>query len=82
MPFRDGYEFGYIIAKKYWKQGYGLEIAKVQLDFIQNRLKAKAYATSHPKNFASIKILEKLGLKLISVENLNRGLRNIYTLNP
>ena len=82
MPFRDGYEFGYIIAKKYWKQGYGLEIAKAQLDFIQNRLKAKAYATSHPKNIASIKILEKLGLKLISVEKLNRGLRNIYTLNP
>lgn len=79
MPFIDGYEFGYIIAKEYQNRGYGFEIAKAQLEYIENNLKARAYATSHPKNIASIRIIEKLGLKLIGSEHLNRGLRNIYS---
>jgi len=41
---------------------------------------ASIIATAHPKNLASKRVLEKVGMKLIetSVKLPNRGIRDIY----
>lgn len=57
-------EIAYIINPHYWRNGYGTEVAKLLLQFGFNRLKLhRIYATCDPRNTASSKVLEKVGLK-------------------
>jgi len=81
LPFLDGYEIGYIFAKEYWGMGYATEIAKAQIDYIKSVLNSNnIYASVHPKNWASIKVLEKLGFNFAEEKELKRGLRRVYKL--
>lgn len=81
MEFRDGYEFGYILAKDAWGKGYATEIAIAQIEYIKKSLNSSnVYATVHPKNSASIRVLEKVGLRMIEEVGLKRGVRRIYKL--
>lgn len=60
---REGW-IGYGINKLYWKKGYGTEIAKKLLDIGFNEFKLhRIYATCHPSNFGSEKILKKIGMQ-------------------
>lgn len=78
----DDYEFGFILAKKFWGQGYANEIGKAQIESIKNSLsKHRAIATVYPENFASIKCIEKLGLKYETTISTDRGERLVYLLN-
>jgi len=75
------YEFGYILKKEAWGKGYATEISIGQIEMLKNSFdNASIIATSHPKNLASKRVLEKVGMKLVevSVELANRGIRDIY----
>jgi len=78
----DDYEFGFILAKKFWGLGYASEIGKAQIESIKNSFfKNRAIATVYPENFASIKCIEKLGLKYETTIFTDRGERLVYLLN-
>ena len=75
----SGLELGYVLGKEYWGIGYATEIAKAQLDFILY-LEKDAFATAHPNNIGSKRILEKIGMKIVDSDvNMDgRGLRDVY----
>lgn len=77
----DDYEFGFILAKKFWGLGYASEIGRAQIESIKNSLSHKrAIATVSPENTASIKCLEKLGLKYEKTILTDRGKKLIYLI--
>ena len=77
----DDYEFGFILAKKFWGLGYASEIGRAQIESIKNSLaQNRAIATVSPENIASIKCLEKLGLKYEKTIITDRGKKLIYLI--
>jgi RimJ/RimL family protein N-acetyltransferase len=57
-------EISYIINPVYWGKGYATETAKQLLEFGFNILKLhRIYATCDPRNVASSRVLEKIGMK-------------------
>ena len=60
---REGW-IGYVFNRIYWGKGYGTEVAKILLSFGFNQLNLhRVYATCHPDNIGSQRILEKNGMK-------------------
>jgi len=58
-------ELGWIIDKKYWKQGYATEAAKAVIEFAMDKLGVTHFiAHCDSENTGSYKIMEKLGMKL------------------
>lgn len=57
-------DFGYILGEAFWKRGYASEAAKavVRLAFAQPGI-VRVWATCHPDNHASARVLEKAGLR-------------------
>ena len=85
LPFAfenlKGFEFGYVLAKAYWHKGYASEIAKAQIAFIQKKFSnTPIFATTHPQNIASQKILQKAGMYLLQKAKMQRGERLIFVL--
>jgi ribosomal-protein-alanine N-acetyltransferase len=70
-------EVFYAIEKGFWGKGYATEVGKAMLEygFIQLGLK-KIIAAVHIKNLASIRVLEKIGLKRVGIIN---GLADEYS---
>ena len=67
LDFKDtpDVELGYFLLEEYWNQGYGTELADALIKFAFNKLDSiKVYATIDPKNIASIKVSEKIGMLL------------------
>ncbi|PKH68255.1 GNAT family N-acetyltransferase [Flavobacterium sp. ALD4] len=64
------YEIGYRLREEFWGKGYGYEAAKAWLHygFIKMNL-AIIYASAHIENVGSRRILEKIGLRLVSEYN-------------
>jgi len=62
---KDSYELGYILDKNYWGKGIATKAALMQRDYIVNTLKTKAFATTHPQNFASQRVLKKCGFEYV-----------------
>ena len=57
-------EIGYWLGRKYWGQGLTTEAAKLLVQEGFEKLKLhKIYATHHPKNKASGRVMQKLGMK-------------------
>jgi RimJ/RimL family protein N-acetyltransferase len=57
-------EISYIINPQFWRNGYATETARLLLHFGFTRLKLhRIYATCDPRNIASSKVLEKVGMK-------------------
>ena len=55
---------GYGINRLYWSKGYGTEIAETLLNIGFNQFKLhRIYATCHPRNLGSERILQKIGMK-------------------
>jgi len=78
----NSYEFGYILDKAYWGKGLATKIAKAQIEYIKNNFKADIVATSHPKNIASHKVLQKCGLVYDKdIVMKHRGERKLFRLN-
>ncbi|MBV7533145.1 GNAT family N-acetyltransferase [Chitinophaga sp. sic0106] len=62
LPDRD---IGYAFLPRYTGNGYALEAAKCVLDgLIAHTKQPVLYATTFPHNVASVRLLEKLGLRL------------------
>jgi ribosomal-protein-alanine N-acetyltransferase len=63
-PGSDEPEIIYVLKKEYWGQGMATEVARAMIDygFTKHKLK-RIIATIDPENFASIKIVEKIGMK-------------------
>lgn len=63
-------EMGWILKKEYWNQGYITEAAKALKEFAIMELKVKRI-TAHcdSRNIASMKVMEKIGLKKHSLTN-------------
>ena len=58
-------EVGYHILKKYWGMGYAPEAAKLFIDFaLENQLAQNVIAIIHEKNEKSIRVAEKIEMKL------------------
>ncbi len=77
------YEFGYILKQEAWGKGYATELSLGQIEMLKNSFdNVSIVATAHPLNFASKRVLEKVGMELVerSVELPNRGLRDVYRL--
>lgn len=63
-------ELGWIINKKYWRQGIAYEAAAALLDFAIRELRIKHFiAHCDADNVASYKIMEKLGMSRTSTHN-------------
>ena len=62
-PEHDCFAFGYRILPEYWGQGFATEAAATLLQYGYEKLHLdKIVATVFPKNTASVRVLEKLGL--------------------
>ena len=56
---------GYILSRDHWGKGYATEAARALTDYGFNELHLhRVYATVHPENAASIRVLEKVGMTL------------------
>lgn len=67
-------EMGWIINKKYWRQGIAYEAAAALLDFAARELQIKHFiAHCDADNIASYKIMEKLGMSRTST---HKGRKN------
>lgn len=63
---RNENEVFYHIGKDYWGKGYATEAAKAMLEYYFEQLQlSRIIGAVHPDNKASIKVMDKLGLKRI-----------------
>ena len=63
LPETDEIEIGYLLARPYWGQGLATECARVGMKFGFDNLKIPTIiGIVHPENFASQRVLEKIGL--------------------
>lgn len=59
---RGMHELGYVLMKKYWRQGFATEAARAMVDFAVNTLGIKALFARHAvENPASGRVMEKAG---------------------
>ncbi|MEJ7672915.1 MAG: GNAT family N-acetyltransferase [Chitinophagaceae bacterium] len=65
----DEIDLGYCLHQNAWGKGYATEAAKYTLDHGFNKLKLNLITgRAHIENFASIKVLEKIGMQFIREE--------------
>ncbi len=77
---KNDFEFGFILAKEFWNQGYATEIGKAQINFAFEKLKLNSIlALTNKDNFQSKKVLTKLNMKYEKdIITNERGCREIY----
>ena len=57
-------DFGYILGEAFWGQGFATEAAAAIVNWaIAQPSIYRVWATCHPQNVASIRVLEKAGLR-------------------
>ncbi len=75
-------ELGYVLPKTEWGNGYATEIAQKLIEIGFDDLKLDAvYATVDTDNEASIKVLEKCGMKMVRSEYDDLGKFYVYKVN-
>ncbi|GAA4334386.1 GNAT family protein [Pigmentiphaga soli] len=58
-------DFGYVFAERFWGHGLGTEAARAVVDWACAQPEIyRVWATCHPQNTRSARVLEKLGLAL------------------
>lgn len=56
-------DFGYVIAKEYWRLGYATEVANLVVEWALNHEEIyRVWATCDVENIASARVLEKVGM--------------------
>jgi len=83
-PARTGYEIGYVISPAYWGKGLGTELVKKMISIgFEDPAVERIWAYCDTENAASIKLLEKCGMKHEGClkkwgesPNLGKGLRD------
>lgn len=80
-PELDEIDLGYRLKKEAWGKGYATEAAKHTLDHGLNKLNLQLITgRAHIENFASIKVLEKIGMRFISVGIVDECPVKTYTI--
>lgn len=65
-------EIGYSLNPRFWGLGYGTEAALRLIEYLRTDTKVRrVFATSRPENEASIRVLEKLGMKQVDCYKRN-----------
>jgi [ribosomal protein S5]-alanine N-acetyltransferase len=79
----DDLEFGFVLAREAWGRGFATEIGRAQLVFGFEQLgRERLLALASGQNAASIRTLEKLGLRYHSdAMPSGRSLRRIYCID-
>jgi RimJ/RimL family protein N-acetyltransferase len=77
------YDFGYRLKRKFWGKGYATESGNSALKYGIEMLQLKEiYAMTDANNFASRRVLEKIGMKYIEIFNYDRELSWIAKGEP
>jgi len=76
-------DIGWHVLRAKWGQGYATEAACASRDFAFTQLGVgRLVAQIHPENFASRRVAEKIGMRLLKEYQHWRGLRLLYVLEP
>lgn len=76
------FELGYAIAPDFWGQGYATEIAQALADyFLDRKLRDHFIAFAHVDNAASLKVLEKIGMRYQRTGPMNGLLARVYMMS-
>ncbi|MFD2204284.1 GNAT family N-acetyltransferase [Kiloniella antarctica] len=75
---RDGLEhpdIGYALLPAFWSKGYAYESAAAMLEYAKTVLQLpRVVGITNPENVASVRILEKIGLKFERIINLGNDM--------
>jgi RimJ/RimL family protein N-acetyltransferase len=81
LPETDAIDLGYRFHKKYWGQGIASEAAKASLKYgFEKLLMKKITGRAMKENIASIKVLEKCGMKFLNEADLHEHPAFIYEI--
>ena len=76
-------DFGWRLGKKFWNQGYGTEAAAAALDYGIERLGFnRITAVAFVENEASIRIMQKLGMRFERFKELYGKKVVMYVVEP
>lgn len=77
------FEIGFVLARRTWGRGYASEIGRAQIEHCFAVLKLpRVLAQVSPENVASIRVLERLGMRLCTTsETSGRGPRLVYLID-
>ncbi|HEX2966449.1 MAG TPA: GNAT family N-acetyltransferase [Syntrophorhabdaceae bacterium] len=80
--YEDDYEIGFALTQEHWGKGYATEIGTAQIAYGFDTFKVRRLlGLAHPQNTASLKTLEKIGMKPIKLINTDkRGPRCVYAI--
>jgi RimJ/RimL family protein N-acetyltransferase len=77
-----GFELGWVLGRKWWRNGYATEGARRALDYAFTELKQDhVISLIHPDNLASIKVAERLGQHVQGRTHLFGNEVLIYAIN-
>lgn len=78
----DEFDIGFRFSKRYWNKGYATEAAAACLDHGFNRFHMKRIAgRAMLENKASIKVLEKIGMKFLKECEFAKHRAAVYVIN-
>ena len=68
-------ELGYVLNKDYMGNGYSIEASKAVIDYSFKKGLHRVFAECNPKNIASWKVMEKIGMRREAhfIKNISRG---------
>lgn len=80
--YEDDFELGFALREDSWGKGYATEIGAAQIEYgFKNFDVRRLLGLAHPQNTASIRALEKIGMKLLKTINTDqRGPRRVYII--
>ncbi len=71
----DHHELGFLLPKRHWCRGFATEVSQAIVDHAFKKLNLeKIVAISEPANQASIKVLEKIGMKYCKMISINNAI--------
>jgi RimJ/RimL family protein N-acetyltransferase len=84
LPETNEVDLGYRFMKKFWGNGYATEAALACIEYGFTRLNLRlVVGRALPANLASIKVLEKCGMKYLHEEVMHGYLHKTYQVtNP
>lgn len=80
--YEDDYELGFALIPEHWGKGYATEVGKAQISYGFDAFNVRRLlGLAHPQNAASLKALEKIGMKPLKLINTDqRGPRCVYVI--
>jgi [ribosomal protein S5]-alanine N-acetyltransferase len=78
----EDFEFGFALNEDSWGKGYAAEIGRAQIKYgFANLPVDRLLALSHPRNVASLKVIEDIGMRFLKeILTEQRGPRLVYAI--